>query len=511
MPNPLGFVHHRRVSAPTRPVAERLRDYAEVHLEPGDKALRVQSSRCMGCGIPFCHHGCPLHNRIPDWNALVERDRWQEALERLHRTNNFPEFTGRLCPAPCESSCVLAVNDEPVTIKEIERAIIDRGFAEGWVRPKPALARSAKAVAVVGSGPAGLAAAQQLARAGYRVVVFERDDRPGGLLRYGIPDYKLPKTMIDRRLAQMEAEGVEFRCDVTVGRTVAAAELTTEFDATCIAIGARRPRDLTIPGRELRGVHFAMDYLEQQNRRVGNRSTSASGPQISAAGKRVVILGGGDTGADCLGNALREGCAGVDQLELLPAPPATRARGNPWPEWPIIMRSSPAHEEGGQRLFGVETVAFQGGDGQVASLSLRGVAARPGAAGGLAFEPFVGTDRSLPADLVLLALGFTGPRPDDVLEEFGLPRGVGGRVVVGPGGTTGTPGVFACGDAVRGASLVVNAIAEGRTCAAAIDRQLRGSSDCAPPAAATPEVGRQPGCLPREGGEEPGLRAALAE
>ncbi len=476
MPNPRGFVQHRRASAPTRPVPERLRDYDEIHLELGDRALRVQSGRCMDCGIPFCHHGCPLHNRIPDWNALVERDRWREALERLHRTNNFPEFTGRLCPAPCESSCVLAVNDEPVTIKEIERAIIDRGFAEGWVSPQPAPATSGKMVAVVGSGPAGLAAAQQLARSGHGVVVFERDDRPGGLLRYGIPDYKLPKAMVDRRLAQLEAEGVEFRCDVTVGRTLGTEELKAEFDAVCIAIGARQPRDLPIPGRELRGVHFAMDYLEQQNRRVGNRGTGDGESRITAAGKRVVILGGGDTGADCLGNALREGCAAVDQLELMPAPPSTRAKGNPWPQWPIIMRSSPAHEEGGQRLFGVETVGFRGVAGQVTSLSLRGVTARPGPPGGMALDPVSGTERDLPADLVLLALGFTGPRSDDVLQGFGVRPGVGDRVAVGPGGATSVPALFACGDAVRGASLVVTAIAEGRACAAAIDRHLRGST-----------------------------------
>ncbi len=472
MPNPRGFVQHRRKVAPSRPVAERVRDYREVHLELTGQALRVQAQRCMGCGIPFCHSGCPLHNRIPDWNQLVERDRWREALDRLHLTNNFPEFTGRLCPAPCESSCVLAVNDEPVVIKEIERAIVDHGFAEGWIKPHPAPSRTGKRVAVVGSGPAGMAAGQQLARRGHQVVVFEQDDRPGGLLRYGIPDYKLPKGMIDRRLEQMAAEGVEFRCGVAVGRTVTAASLSAEFDAICVAIGARQPRDLPVPGRELAGVHFAMDYLEQQNRRVSGRAAGVGRPQISARGKRVVILGGGDTGADCLGNALREGCVTVDQLELMPAPPSARARANPWPEWPVILRSSPAHEEGGQRLFGVETVAFDGGEGKVGALDLRGVAARPNPTGGMTLEPVPGTGRRLPADLVLLALGFTGPSWGEALEQLGMLRGDGDRIKVGPGGATGTAGVFACGDAVRGASLVVHAIAQGRSCAAAIDRHL---------------------------------------
>ncbi len=454
-------------------MAERLRDYREVHLELSEPTLRVQAERCMGCGIPFCHSGCPLHNRIPDWNQLVERGRWPEALDRLHMTNNFPEFTGRVCPAPCESSCVLAVNDEPVAIKEIERAIVDCGFAEGWIRPHPAPTRSGKRVAVVGSGPAGLAAAQQLARHGHEVVVFERDDLPGGLLRYGIPDYKLPKAMIDRRLEQMAAEGVEFQCGVTVTGTSSAAELTAAFDAVCLAIGARQPRELPVPGRELAGVHLAMEYLEQQNRRVGGRSEAVGRSRISARGRRVVILGGGDTGADCLGNALREGCLTVHQLELMPAPPSVRARSNPWPEWPVVLRSSTAHEEGGERLFGLETVAFQGVNGKVAALSLRAVAAHPDPTGRIALTPVPGSEGSLAADLVLLALGFTGPRWHDALEGFGVPRGARDLVPVRPGGATGQAGVFACGDAVRGASLVVHAIAQGRACAAAIDRCLR--------------------------------------
>ncbi|MHB1577011.1 MAG: glutamate synthase subunit beta [Candidatus Dormibacteria bacterium] len=471
MPDPLGFVRFPRTSAPSRPVPERLGDYAEIHLPTGEVELREQARRCMGCGIPFCHQGCPLHNLIPDWNALVDRKNWQQALLRLHRTNNFPEFTGRLCPAPCEASCVLSVNDQPVSIKEIECSIIDRGFAEGWVRPQPAATRSGRRVAVVGSGPAGLAAAQQLARRGHDVTVYEAADRPGGLLRYGIPDYKLPREILDRRLAQMEAEGVRFRCGVTVGRSLSAAELLADNDAVCLALGARRPRDLDIPGRRLAGVHFALDYLEQQNRRVAGLRPPPDKPEISAAGRRVVILGGGDTGADCLGNALREGCREVVQMELLPQPPLTRSAGNPWPEWPIILRTSPAHEEGGRRLFGVETVGFRGTGGAVAAVEFRDVTVINDNAH-QSIEPVANSQQVITADLVLLALGFTGPILDDVLAQLRVPIDTRGRVAVSGDGLADPAGVFACGDAVAGASLVVSAIAAGRECAAAMDRWL---------------------------------------
>ncbi|HVD03610.1 MAG TPA: glutamate synthase subunit beta [Candidatus Dormibacteraeota bacterium] len=476
MPDPLGFVRLRRLAPLGRPIGERVADYKELHTHPSTEAIQQQARRCMGCGIPFCHNGCPLHNLIPDWNALVERESWEQALSKLHRTNNFPEFTGRLCPAPCETSCVLAVNDQPVAIKEIERSIIDRGFSEGWVRPQPAAVKTGRRVAVIGSGPAGLAAAQQLARGGHAVTVFETADRPGGLLRYGIPDYKLPRTMLDRRLTQLEAEGVEFRCNTTAGRTVLGPELMDDYSAVCLAVGATRPRDLDIPGRELDGVHFALDYLKQQNRRVGGLAPISDTPVISAAARRVMILGGGDTGADCLGNALREGCLEVTQLELLPEPPPTRADDNPWPEWPLIMRTSTAHEEGGQRLFGVQTVRFHERSGRVAELELQGIR-MTGAGTGRTLEPVPDSTEVRPADLVLLALGFTGPSPDDILSDLNLSLDQRGRVATRPGGATSRVGVFACGDAVLGASLVVSAIASGRACAATIDSWLSANSD----------------------------------
>ncbi|HUY08515.1 MAG TPA: glutamate synthase subunit beta [Candidatus Dormibacteraeota bacterium] len=477
MADPLAFVRHGRQLGPDRPVAERLADYQEVHqgLPPAD--LQLQAGRCMNCSIPFCHHACPLHNLIPDWNALVGRDSWEAALERLHRTNNFPEFTGRVCPAPCEASCVLAINDEPVTIKEVERSLIDRGYQEGWVTPCPPTSKSGRSVAIVGSGPAGLAAAQQLARSGHEVVVFEQADRPGGLLRYGIPDYKLPKGLVDRRVAQMEAEGVTFRCSVKVGENVAAAELRDSFDAVGLALGARRPRELPIPGRDLPGIHLAMEYLEQQNRRRAGLCLSPGTTPISAAGRRVVILGGGDTGADCLGNAHREGCTTVDQLELLPRPPLHRAPDNPWPEWPLVLRVSPAHEEGGRRGFSVETVAFSSDQGRVSALQIRQVRSVVAPGGSRSLEPVPDTDSSIGADLVLLALGFTGADADPIVAELQVEELPGGRLVVGADSQTNVPGVFAFGDAVRGASLVVQAIADGRLAAAAIEAALIARAD----------------------------------
>ncbi|HUY97459.1 MAG TPA: glutamate synthase subunit beta [Verrucomicrobiae bacterium] len=470
--DPRGFLRHLRTLPCDRPVAERVRDYREVHGELTESALRQQASRCMRCAIPFCHEACPLHNLIPDWNSLVTRADWRRALERLHRTNNFPEFTGRLCPAPCEPACVLAIHDQPVTIKEVERAIVDRGFAEGWVRAAPARRLTGRRVAVVGSGPAGLAAAQQLVRGGHTVEVYERDDRPGGLLRYGIPDFKLPKPLLDRRLDQLRQEGVRFRCGIEVGTALSAAALRRRSDAVVLAVGARRPHDLAVPGRQLDGVHPAMTYLAQQNRRVAGLAGLPGEPEISAAGLRVVILGGGDTGADCLGNVLREGCRRVDQLELRPRPPLERGRGDLWPSWPMVMRTSPAHEEGGERGFALETLGFQGAAGRVTALRLRRVRPRfdPGAP--LVLDPVPGSEHSLTADLVLLALGFLGPELDTTVAELDLPLGPTGGIAVAADGSTPVAGVFAAGDAVRGASLVVSAIADGRRVAAAVDRLL---------------------------------------
>ncbi|HVC22219.1 MAG TPA: glutamate synthase subunit beta [Candidatus Dormibacteraeota bacterium] len=476
MADPLAFLKHPRQLGPDRPPEQRVRDYDELHLDLPAADLGVQAGRCMNCGIAFCHHACPLHNLIPDWNTLVRRDSWARGLERLHRTNNFPEFTGRVCPAPCEASCVLSINDEPVAIKEVERSLIDRGFQEGWVRPQPAQVATGRRVAVVGSGPAGLAAAQQLARAGHAVDVYEEADRPGGLLRYGIPDYKLPKEMVDRRLEQMEAEGVTFHCGVRVGRDVAAAELSASYDAVGLALGARLPRELAIPGRELKGVHLAMDYLEQQNRRVAGAALPPGTDLISAADRRVVILGGGDTGADCLGNAHREGCRSVTQLEIMPEPPRQRAPGNLWPDWPLILRTSPAHEEGGHRTFGVETVAFGSADLRVQWLQLRQMQLRSGPDRRLVPRPVLGSESRLEADLVLLALGFTGAAAAEITSELQLDLDDGGRLRTDPLGRTRAAGVFAFGDAVRGASLVVHAIADGRRGASAIDAALRSAA-----------------------------------
>ncbi len=467
-----GFLQIQRRLQPYRPVGERLADYAAVAPEAEPGLVREQARRCMDCGVPFCHTGCPLGNLIPEWNDLVERDRWHDAIERLHATNNFPEFTGALCPAPCEEACVLALEHEPVTIKQVEMAIIDRAWAEGWVAPQPAPQPTGRRVAVVGSGPAGLACAQELARAGHAVTVFERDDRLGGLLRYGIPDFKLEKRLIDRRLEQLEAEGVEFAAGVDVGGDLSIDELRAGVDAIVLATGAQRHRDLRIPGRELDGVHFAMPYLAQQNRRVAG--LPVEGPEISAAGKRVAILGGGDTSADCLGNALREGATEVLEIAHGPTPPSERDPQRTWPEWPVVLRTYAAHHEGGEREWQFVTERLEGEDGRVRRLIGHRVDF-PGYAETGVRQPVKvdGGEVVLDVDLVLLAIGFEGAEADDeAYRQAGVELGARGTVPVDARHATATPGVFACGDAVLGADLVVTAIADGRKCAAAVHASL---------------------------------------
>jgi glutamate synthase (NADPH/NADH) small chain len=480
MGNPTGFLEIGRQKQPTRPVAERLRDWREVYMPYEPQALAGQASRCMDCGIPFCHSGCPLGNLIPTWNDLVYRDRWREANDRLHATNNFPEFTGRLCPAPCEASCVLGLNDAPVTIKAAEAAIVDRAFAEGWITARPPARRSGKHVAVIGSGPAGLAAAEQLNRAGHSVTVFERSDRIGGLLRYGIPEFKLEKRVLDRRLALMRAEGIVFRSSCHVGIDLAADDLLSDFDAVVLAGGATIPRELRVPGHDLKGVHFAMEYLTAQNRLCEGDELSP-GERITAAGKHVIIIGGGDTGADCLGTAHRQGAASVHQLELLPRPPHSRGPANPWPEWPQIFRVSPAHEEGGERLYAVSTERLLGdASGHVTTLRAAHVEPRI-AAGRTVFEPVGDEPFELRADLVLLAMGFSGPERTGLLEQFGVQMTDRGTVARDANWMTSVPKVFTAGDMQRGQSLIVWAIADGRSCARGVDVFLTGQSDLAAP------------------------------
>jgi glutamate synthase (NADPH/NADH) small chain len=471
MGKPTGFIEIQRKKHPTRPVAERLQDWNEVYLPYPAGELEKQGARCMDCGIPFCHQGCPLGNLIPDWNDLVYRDRWRVAIDRLHATNNFPEFTGKLCPAPCEGACVLGINEDPVTIKSIEAAIIDRAWAAGWVTAAPPATRTWKKVAVVGSGPAGLAAADQLNRAGHSVTVFEKADRIGGLLRYGIPEFKMEKKYLDRRLALLEAEGIVFRPNVNVGVTVPASRLTADFDAVLLAGGAEHPRDLPVPGRELKGIHFAMDYLTLQNRR-NEGDAVADAEFITAKDKHVIIIGGGDTGADCLGTAHRQGARAVHQLELMPMPPSDRAADNPWPQWPQIFRVSTAHEEGGDRLYAVSTQKFSGdATGHVRKLHAVKVERR-----GHAFEPVPGSEFELDADLVLLAMGFTGPQKHALLTDLGVEYTDRGNVKRDARWMTNVPGVFTAGDMQRGQSLIVWAIAEGRSAARAIDAFLMGES-----------------------------------
>jgi glutamate synthase (NADPH/NADH) small chain len=473
---PTGFMEIPRETPTRRPIPERVHDYLEVYNPFPDEKLRAQGARCMDCGIPFCHQGCPLGNLIPDWNDLVYRNQWRAAIDRLHATNNFPEFTGKLCPAPCEVSCVLGINSDPVTIKQIEASIIDKAWEHGWVNPEPPKVRTGKTVAVVGSGPAGLATAQQLTRAGHSVTVFERDDRIGGLLRYGIPDFKMEKRHLDRRLQQMEAEGTVFRPSTNIGVTIAAEQLLAEFDAICLCGGATLPRDLTIPGRDLKGIHFAMEFLPLQNKRVAG-DTIPDEQFISAKGKHVIIIGGGDTGADCLGTVHRQGCAGVHQFEIVPRPPESRSTGNPWPQWSNVFRVSSAHEEGGDREFAINTTRFVGdAGGQVTALETSQVEMKTDN-GRMQFVPIPGTEQSFRADLVLLAMGFAGPERKGMLEQLGVELDRMGNVKSDENRQTTVPKVFTAGDMTRGQSLIVWAIAEGRHVAHSIDKFLMGRSD----------------------------------
>ena len=458
-----------------RPVEERVKDWKEYVLPFEPSHLKDQAARCMDCGIPFCHQGCPLGNIIPDWNDLVYRDRWREAIERLHATNNFPEFTGRLCPAPCENSCTLGMDvyKQAVNIKAIEVSIIDRAFKEGWVKPMPPAKLTGKKVAVVGSGPAGLACAQQLARVGHKVTVFERADRIGGLLRYGIPEFKMEKRHIDRRMKQMEAEGVEFKVNANIGHNVPIEDLKKNYDAIVLCGGATQARNLPVTGRELKGVHYAMEYLPQSNKvQEGDKVAD----QITAKGKHVIVIGGGDTGADCIGTAHRQGAKSVTSLEVLPKPPAERAANNPWPEWARILRVAGAHEEGGEILYSVSTKEFTGENGTVKKLKGVKIEWAPQPAGPPKMQEIAGSEFELPADLVLLAMGFLGPEKNPLFEKLGIELDQRSNVKGDPNKMTNVPGVFVAGDMTRGQSLIVWAIAEGRAAARGCDLWLMGET-----------------------------------
>ncbi len=460
-----GFLEYTREVPKTRPVTERVNDWFEIYYEFPEEKVRTQGARCMDCGVPFCNSGCPVNNLIPDWNDLVYHGRWREAIRQLHATNNFPEFTGRICPAPCEAACVLGITSPPVSIKQIEKAIVERAFQEGWIRPEPPRSHTGKKVAIVGSGPAGLAAAQQLRRAGHEVTVFEKADRIGGLLRYGIPNFKLEKHVIDRRLEQMSAEGVRFVTNAHVGQNVPVEELRKEFDAILLSGGAEQPRDLRVPGRELKGVHFAMEFLPQQNHRCEG-DTVPEPQSILATGKRVIVIGGGDTGADCVGTSNRQHAAWVHQFEIMPMPPKERAKGTPWPLWPMQLRVESSHEEGCVRDWSIATTNFTGDEhGNVKQLHAIRVGPAP------TFQPIAGSEFIMEADLVLLAMGFAGPVRNGMLEQLGVELDARGNVATRDFATS-VPGVFAAGDMRRGQSLVVWAIAEGRSAAQAVHKYL---------------------------------------
>ena len=461
-----GFREYNREVPQRRPVVERINDWFEIYREFPEEKVGTQGARCMDCGVPFCHNGCPLNNIIPDWNDLAYRGRWEEAIRRLHATNNFPEFTGRICPAPCEAACVLGINEPPVTIKQIEKTVIEHAWSAGWIKPEPPMFESGQRVAVVGSGPAGLAAAQQLRRAGHAVTVFEKNEKPGGLLRFGIPNFKLEKQIVERRLEQMSIEGVEFVTNAHVGNNVSVGDLRRDYQAVLLAGGAEQPRDLPLPGRELKGIHYAMDYLPQQNRRCENLGFDAE--PVLATGKRVVIIGGGDTGADCLGTAHRQHAKLIHQFELMPMPPAERALSTPWPLWPMQLRTESAHEEGGTREWSVSTTSFHGNEkGELIGLSGVRVGPPP------KFEPVPNSEFYLECDLVLLALGFVGPVRNGLLAQLGVKLDARGNVASDESHMTSVPGVFAAGDMRRGQSLVVWAIQEGRRAAVGVDAYLR--------------------------------------
>ena len=463
-----GFLEIDRADRRYAQASDRIRHYREFMLPLSEESTRNQAARCMNCGIPYCHTGCPVNNQIPDWNDLVYRGHWEEASRNLHTTNNFPEFTGRVCPAPCEASCTLNLQESSVTIKTIECAIVDRAWSEGWIKPEPPEHRTGRRVAVVGSGPAGLACAQQLARVGHDVHLFEKHAKPGGLLRYGIPDFKMEKTHLDRRIAQMKAEGVVFHCETKVGRDVSAKSLVDDYDAVVLSGGAELPRDLPVPGRDLAGVHFAMDFLPQQNRRVSGEPIGSNEP-ISASGKHVVVIGGGDTGSDCIGTSIRQGAVKVTQLEIMPMPPKAEDKLMTWPNWPLKLRTSSSHEEGAERDFAVLTSSFEGDNGAVTALNC--VRADP------KFKPVEGTQFQIKADLVLLAMGFVSPVHEGMVSDLEVALDLRGNVQANVTDyASSREKVYACGDMRRGQSLVVWAIREGRQCAAAVDKALMGAT-----------------------------------